>query len=401
MKILSITAQKPHSTGSGVYLTELVNQWSRQGHAQGVVAGVYREDTVHLPAQTAFYPVYFNSPGLPFPIVGMSDEMPYPNTRYRDLTPGMAEQFEAAFYAVVKRAVEELQPDLVVCHHLYFLASLVRGWFPNKKVVAVCHGTDLRQVQKIPLKREFIIAQIQKMDAVFALHEEQQKEIESLFALPGGKSHVVGAGYNQDIFYPGHSRGKGGSNPLQLVFVGKVTGKKGVFSLLRALELLPYPPKALSVKLAGGPGPAQEYEQVTALAQAGKYPVQLLGPLPQPQLAELFRQSDVFVLPSFFEGLPLVNLEAMACGCQVVCSNLPGLAAWYNSNLPGNNVRFVPLPPMKNTDEPQPEGLPAFEQRLAQTLEQALSSPAGPPEGITRLSWQGVSQRILAAAGVE
>ena len=50
---------------------------------------------------------------------------------------------------------------------------------------------------------------------------------------------------------------------------------------------------------------------------------------------------------------------------------------------------------------PQPEGLPAFEQRLAQTLEQALSSPAGPPEGITRLSWQGVSQRILAAAGVE
>lgn len=81
MKILSITAQKPHSTGSGVYLTELVNQWSRQGHAQGVVAGVYREDTVHLPAQTAFYPVYFNSPGLPFPIVGMSNEMPYPNTR--------------------------------------------------------------------------------------------------------------------------------------------------------------------------------------------------------------------------------------------------------------------------------------------------------------------------------
>ena len=41
-------------------------------------------------------------------------------------------------------------------------------------------------------------------------------------------------------------------------------------------------------------------------------------------LAEVFRQSDVFALPSFFEGLPLVTMEAMACGCKVVCSQIPG-----------------------------------------------------------------------------
>ena len=39
MKILSITAQKPHSTGSGVYLTELVNAFDRLGHSQAVIAG--------------------------------------------------------------------------------------------------------------------------------------------------------------------------------------------------------------------------------------------------------------------------------------------------------------------------------------------------------------------------
>ena len=41
MKILSITAQKPNSTGSGVYLTEVVRQFAKEGHEQAVVAGVY------------------------------------------------------------------------------------------------------------------------------------------------------------------------------------------------------------------------------------------------------------------------------------------------------------------------------------------------------------------------
>ena len=49
MRILSITAQKPHSTGSGVYLTETVRGFKELGHTQAVIAGVTREDSVTLP----------------------------------------------------------------------------------------------------------------------------------------------------------------------------------------------------------------------------------------------------------------------------------------------------------------------------------------------------------------
>ena len=49
MKILTITAQKPHSTGSGFYLTEMVKGFATLGHEQAVLAGVYREDTVDFP----------------------------------------------------------------------------------------------------------------------------------------------------------------------------------------------------------------------------------------------------------------------------------------------------------------------------------------------------------------
>ena len=80
MRILSISAQKPSSTGSGVYLTELVKMLAAQGHEQAVVAGIYQDDEVTFPEGVAFHPVYFCTEELPYPIVGMSDVMPYTST---------------------------------------------------------------------------------------------------------------------------------------------------------------------------------------------------------------------------------------------------------------------------------------------------------------------------------
>lgn len=393
MKILSITAQKPHSTGSGVYLTQLVRAWNSQGHTQAVVAGLTKQDTVIFPRGVMVYPVYFDTPALPFPIVGMSDEMPYPSTRYRELTPERTQQFCAAFRRMVTRAVEDFAPDLIVCHHLYLLTALVRGWFPKQKVVGLCHGSDLRQFGKNPLGRHLIRENIPRLDRIFALHERQKEEICGIFSCSAEQVHAVGAGYDQTIFYPGQSCGD--RTEKHLIFAGKVTEKKGVFSLLRALERLPYPRESLRVSLVGGPGPDEEYREIQAMARRGKYPVDLTGPLPQTRLAELLRQSDVFVLPSFFEGLALVNLEALACGCRVVCTDLPGIAGWFDANVPGHGISFVAPPSMKNVDEPDPASLPAFEERLAQAICKELETKNIQAPELSHISWQGVSQKIL------
>ena len=74
MRVLSVTAQKPCSTGSGVYLTEVVRSLAKMGVSQAVVAGVTREDRVDMPEGVTVYPVYFSSEKLPYPVVGMSDE---------------------------------------------------------------------------------------------------------------------------------------------------------------------------------------------------------------------------------------------------------------------------------------------------------------------------------------
>lgn len=201
MRILSITAQKPHSTGSGIYLTELVNNWSNAGYEQAVVAGIYEDDFVKFPKRTKFFPVKYRSDELPFAITGMSDEMPYDSTRYQDVSEKMIGQFREAFQNVIAKAMDDFEPDMVVCHHLYLLTAMVREWYPDKKVIGICHGSDLRQICKNDLKRDYIKEQIRKLDGIVALHEEQRKKIIEIFQCEEAKIKVIGAGYNPRIFY--------------------------------------------------------------------------------------------------------------------------------------------------------------------------------------------------------
>ena len=151
----------------------------------------------------------------------------------------------------------------------------------------------------------------------------------------------------------------------------------------------------MKVVLAGGHGPEEEYEQIQQLAIECRYPVQFLGMLSQAELAEQFRQSDVFILPSFFEGLALVNIEAMACGCKVVCSDIPGMKDWFEENVPGEQITFVKLPRMENTDEAVAEELPAFEQRLAEALRQKLEQTEEETPQLSQISWRKISECVL------
>ena len=77
MRILNISAHKPDSTGSGVYLAEMVRCELSAGHAAAVVAGVDASDEPTLPEGAEPYFVRFNTEALPFNVCGMSDVMPY------------------------------------------------------------------------------------------------------------------------------------------------------------------------------------------------------------------------------------------------------------------------------------------------------------------------------------
>lgn len=395
MKILSITAQKPGSTGSGVYLTEVVKALKEQGHVQAVMAGVTREDKVFLPEDVKLYPVYFESEELPFPVVGMSDEMPYKSTRYRDMTETMTECFKKAFLRVLDEAVSKEEPDLILCHHLYYLTALVRERYPEKKVYGFCHNTDLRQMENIPFQREFIRKEIPKLDRIFALQKMQKEAVRKTYPVTGDSIKIIGTGYNNHIFFSTGEKASSNDQIKRMIFAGKITQKKGVKSFLRALNLLKYDKEHLKITLAGGAGNEKEYKEITKLAKQCKYKVEFAGCVSQSRLAELYNESDIFVLPSMFEGLPLTVIESLACGDSVVMTELPGVKEWLDETVPGADIRYVSLPRMKGADEPVEEELPAFEERLAKNLDMALKERKHVISDVSNISWQKIAEEVI------
>ena len=455
MKILSITAQKPHSTGSGTYLTELVRAWDRMGHEQAVVCGIYPSDSVDFPEGVACCPVFFKGSGesnmsidkvdlltapcktmggnmynrhgrsyeerigtLPFPIVGMSDIMPYESTRYRDLTPAMIAQFEDAFIGAVSRAVEDLDPDLIVCHHLFLLTALVRKHFPNRRIVGISHGTDLRQMINCDNLREVVRPYISKLDMALALHEDQRVQIMEMFGLDESKVAVIGSGYNDRLFNTEGRIARKPDGPVRICYAGKISRPKGVPELLEALTRLAandwaannensgdgsvtacenalVPPFKLT--MAGG---CQDEALKDTLDELPSW-AEWLGQIPQPALAELLRRTDIFVLPSYFEGLPLVLIEAMSAGAVPVSTDLPGVRDWIDSNVSRPNVIYVPMPDMKGIDEPTDAGRDAFVESLSGTIGKAAAGfasgilPGAQPD-TSSITWDGIARRLLS-----
>lgn len=394
MKILSIIAQKPMSTGSGIYLTELVRVIAKQGHTQGVVAGVYKEDIIDLPKEAEFYPVYFNSEELPFNIFGMSDEMPYKSTRYCDMTDEMEEKYKKAFLKVIDKAVDEIKPDIILCHHLYLLTSLVREHFPEMKVYGFCHNTDIRQMGKHNLNREFIIENVRKLDRIFTPQKAQADEVVKTYGITADKMTLVGIGYNQSIFNAyGRKKDK---YVKRLLFTGKIAEKKGVMSLLKSLNKLDYLQNELELTLVGGAGNEIEFNLIKELAEKCKYKVNFTGRLAPNEVAKRYKASDVFILPSFFDAIPLVVIEALACGMKVVVTNLAGVSEFFAENAPKANIRYVKLPTLKNMDEPVKEELPAFEEELAEKIREGIEDNSEIDVAcVKNLSWENILKKVL------
>lgn len=378
MRILSIIAQKPYSTGSGVYATELMRCFdSDDSNSQALVCGIdadepYFEEYVKQFKNVQLYPVKFNTQTLPFDIVGMSDVMPYSSTRYRNLTNQQAEQFEQEFVSKIQNVLEEFEPDIIICHHLYFLTSIVVKHFFKKygeKIVAISHGTCIRQLSTNDFKRDEIINNVKKIKKIFALQKEQQKDIMQIFGKSENEVRIIGNGYNPQIFYFDNSAKKQEQDCINLIYAGKISKAKGVISLIKATNLVD---ENITLYLAGGKGDEKEFFEIEDIAKKSKHKIIFLGNLTQKELAKCYLKSDLFVFASYYEGLGLATIEAMACGLPAVVSDTAGLKDWIMQKVPNAPIEFVKLPNMKDSDKPIDEELPDYEQRFAKAVKKQI-----------------------------
>lgn len=399
VKILHIITQKPNSTGSGIYMCGMINGFEKIGYKQAVIAGIDVNDDVNcFSSDISFYPVKYNCGELDFSVIGMSDSMPYESTRYRDLNIDMINRLKHQFKLNIDRAINEFEPDLIICHHLYLLTAFVREIVKNIRVMSVCHGTCLRQLNTIDLEREYIISNIKKLDLIFALHKQQKEDIMKTFGICESKVIIIGSGYNDNIFY--NKNNKTENNKINISFAGKICKSKGLIPFIKAISKLKYPKNLIEVNFAGTGSDVQSYREIVELASKSPFKMNFLGKLNQRDLADLFNKSQIFILPSFYEGLPVVVLEALACGTDVITTDIPGVKEWIGDEINNSGkIEYLHLPSMECEGVPKDEELPNFEYNMYSVVDLKIkhilkSNKKEATVDMSTKTWDGLAVRM-------
>lgn len=187
-------------------------------------------------------------------------------------------------------------------------------------------------------------------DVQVAISEEIKKQLQN-YSGPGSKGkpiikipNALSTEYERISILENQPRAFPRNVNWKIVSVGRLAKQKGYDNLIKSMPavLIKHPNAHLTVV-----GEGKERATLQALISRLHLNdhISLIGQ--QPNVAEILIASDLFVLPSYFEGLPTVILEAMACGIPVISSRLPGVMEIIEdkeSGLlvePGNVVDFA------------------------------------------------------------
>ncbi|ANI41376.1 glycogen synthase [Mycolicibacterium vaccae] len=243
---------------------------------------------------------------------------------------------------------------------------------------------------------------VEAADAVIAVSSGMRKDVLRTYpALDPDRVHVVRNGIDTEVWYPADPNpddsvlaelGVDPARPI-VAFVGRITRQKGVAHLVAAAHH--FDPEVQLVLCAGAPDTPEIAEEVASAvrelsaARTGVFWVREM--LPTPKIREILSAAVVFVCPSVYEPLGIVNLEAMACSTAVVASDVGGIPEVVADQQTGLLVHY------------DPEDTASFENGLAVAVNSLVADPqravefgkAGRLRCIDEFSWAQIAQETL------
>lgn len=199
-------------------------------------------------------------------------------------------------------------------------------------------------------------------------------ELRSEIGLLGRSAHVVRYTADAERF---PLRSAAQSGPPVLLFVGRLSRMKGLDLLLDAFSRLEN--KAIRLRLIGPSAPELDLP-VLARSLGVEDRVEIVGELPQPQIAAHYQTASLLVHPSRSEGLPCVLVEALLSGCPVVATDVGGI----NELISPETGALV-----------EPDNAEALAQAIRRALE-GQWSPASLRQRALPFSWQESGPALIA-----
>ncbi|HZG79850.1 MAG TPA: glycosyltransferase family 4 protein [Brevibacillus sp.] len=281
------------------------------------------------------------------------------------------------------------------------LIPLIREICPRARLVLSMHN-DMFDASKIA--REEAVTAIQEVERIITVSDYVGSVIASLFPEAASKLRTIYSGVDLQTFVPWEQSQKArqvrqalrSQHQLDgkqvILFVGRLTPKKGADILVRAMNDLSKRHSNIALVLVGGSwygvDKVSDYvAYVRSLADRSPIPVVTTGFVPAEQIHHWFWAGDIFVCPSQWEEpLARVHYEAMAAGLPFVTTKRGGNA----EVIIGGNGLLVE----------QPEDPLAFSEKLHQLLSnrdlQRKMGAAGRKLALERFTWDRVANEVRA-----
>lgn len=237
--------------------------------------------------------------------------------------------------------------DLVLAYWLYpdGFAALRAARQLGLPCIVGARGSDIHM--RSGLSAHLTRRTLAGADAVLTVSQAMRVAAIERFGASPGKVHTIVNGIDTGVFHPrdrAAMRAKLGiAGDARLVtYVGRFVEAKGLRELLEAFAAMAAADPILTLALVGdGVMQVQLMEMIAGHGLQGR--VYMPGGLEPVGVAEWICASDVLTLPSWSEGYPNVVVEAVACGCPVVVSDVGGAREIVNA---GNGLLVPPRDPV-------------------------------------------------------
>ena len=230
----------------------------------------------------------------------------------------------------LRKVFKSLASNFDILHLQSPLIPIIRTPLPivlteHGTVKSDIHNSELLDIHSMVIKlfsRELIsldVKAIKNSDMVIAVSNSCAKDLRDIYKM-NSRIITVNNGTDTNFFIP---KERNDMDEPYILYTGRLYSRKGLVDLIESAKYVCQEHSDIKFILTGK-GPNKKYLEQRINELGLKKNIYFAGFVARPKLLEYYQNATVYVLPSYYEGLPTTLLEAMSCGIPSIATDVEG-----------------------------------------------------------------------------